>query len=144
MWLGTDSTGVYSTHSSFPDYDTDLFARCVCVCEEGIVRMSGNYITAITVWSRGDNETREGKNIHSSSADWSWPLYGRWLSLHVLISHESRDKQIRYISILVPRNTAVMTFHRLSGQKVAQAKAEPGIYQNKSSTNINNMLKHPC
>lgn len=28
MWLGRESTGVYSTHSSFPHYDTGLFARC--------------------------------------------------------------------------------------------------------------------
>lgn len=27
-WLGRKSTGVCSTHSSFPRYDTDLFVRC--------------------------------------------------------------------------------------------------------------------
>lgn len=28
MWLCREPTDVYSTHSSFPHYDTDLFARC--------------------------------------------------------------------------------------------------------------------
>ena len=28
MWLGRECTSVYSTHSAFPHYDTDLFARC--------------------------------------------------------------------------------------------------------------------
>lgn len=28
MWLGRECTCVYSTHSAFPHFDTDLFARC--------------------------------------------------------------------------------------------------------------------